>query len=168
MWWERSGRTAGICDDCNADIRQGEGFLAGSHLICDRCMRENPLNVVTLDKLREDASYYGPNSLRKARRFWKPEFVIREAHIWIEGSRDEKLGAEILKTLQPESVQYGKLRFVTYQVESPWPSNENIVVRATAALRMRGIDLRAHVSREEVRVQEGTAHGKKFYALYLK
>jgi hypothetical protein len=98
----------------------------------------------------------------------KPEFIKREAHIWIEGSSDEKLGAEILRTLQPESVQHGELRFVTYQVESPWPSNESLIGAAAVALLARGVDLRALMRRDEVRVEEGKAHGRKFYALYLK
>jgi hypothetical protein len=164
LWWESSGRTAAICEDCNADIRQGEGFLAGSRLICDRCMRENPFYVVTLEKLRGDPDYYGANLLRKARRLWKPEFVIREAHIWLEGSSDGKVGREILRALQPESAQYGELRFHMYEAGSPWPSSEDLFTRAFVTLLRKGID----VDRGEVKIQEGTAHGRKFYALYLK
>ncbi len=92
---------------------------------------------------------------------------IREAHIWLEGSSETNLGAEIIRTLQPQSVQNSKLHLFMYKVESPFPSNNDLFTRAIVVFRMSGIDLSALINRGEVQVQEGTAHGRRFYALYL-
>jgi hypothetical protein len=38
VWWSTTSGTNGICDDCNSDLKKGDGYrLVGNHMCCERC-----------------------------------------------------------------------------------------------------------------------------------
>ena len=100
-------------------------------------------------------------------RFGKNPFIIGEAHIWIEGGAPPESGKNILQTLQPLSCERNKeLKFSIYPVTAPWAENEqSMIARATATLMTRGVRLKGD---GDCQFQVGEAHGKRFFALYLR
>lgn len=67
-WRKSQQRSQGICNDCNDDIAQGQGYLFGTDLICENCVRKGLLTE-GLESLRNNPHYYGSALLRKARPF---------------------------------------------------------------------------------------------------
>src|SRR5262249_3909938 len=66
-WWEGGARGEAICDNCGSGGPRGRGYLSGTKLVCEECVR-NGLLAEGLARLREDPHYYGAALLRKARR----------------------------------------------------------------------------------------------------
>jgi hypothetical protein len=67
-WWDHTQRYSAICDECNGTVSRGEGYLKGSYLACEECLRSGPL-VEGLARLKSNPHYYGTGLLRKVRRF---------------------------------------------------------------------------------------------------
>ncbi len=67
-WWQNQQRSDAICEFCNAEIARGQGYLSGTSLICENCVRKG-LMIEGLEKLRDNPHYYGSALLRKARQF---------------------------------------------------------------------------------------------------
>jgi hypothetical protein len=65
-WWQTETRQQAICDRCNDTVQRGEGYVDGSELRCDKCVRDGLLKE-GLEKLRGNPHYYGGALLRKAR-----------------------------------------------------------------------------------------------------
>lgn len=68
-WWRTERKEVAICDTCNSPVLRDEGFLADSHLRCESCFEPSNATEAALDKLRQDAEYYGEELLDEARRF---------------------------------------------------------------------------------------------------
>jgi HEAT repeat protein len=69
-WWQSHQRSDAICDYCNRTIARGQGYLSGSYLSCEDCVRES-LMTEGLENLKENPICYGSALLRKARPFRK-------------------------------------------------------------------------------------------------
>ncbi len=67
-WWQSEQHSQAICDRCNNDIARGQGYLSGTSLICENCVRKGLMSE-GLEKLRDNPHYYGSALLRKARQF---------------------------------------------------------------------------------------------------
>ena len=67
VWWRsQQDRRDAICDSCNTAIPRGAGYLSGSSLLCEGCVRRG-IGAEGLTQLRRDPHYYGAALLRKAR-----------------------------------------------------------------------------------------------------
>lgn len=69
-WWQQQNeqRSSAICDHCNSDMRRGEGYLLGSNLNCETCVRQG-LMAEGLEMLKKNPHYYGVALLRKVRNY---------------------------------------------------------------------------------------------------
>lgn len=68
LWWNQNQRAGGICDNCNAPMRRGEGYHNGSGVICQDCVMKST-GADKLESLRKNPDWFGESELRKARNF---------------------------------------------------------------------------------------------------
>lgn len=68
QWWKTESRTQALCDACGSPVLRDDGYLRINDLMCKQCC-ESHLGADSLEKLRENPSYFGEWELRKARYF---------------------------------------------------------------------------------------------------
>lgn len=66
-WWKTQKQREISCNHCYENIHNGEGYLEGSGIICEKCVRS--LTKDGVEQLRSKPHYYGSGTLRKARQF---------------------------------------------------------------------------------------------------
>jgi len=66
-WWQRQTQHTALCDHCNCEIIDGNGFLIGSWLRCDDCTYRAVVGARS--KLRENPDYFGPGMLENAKDY---------------------------------------------------------------------------------------------------
>ena len=68
-WWSTTTRSEGICDDCNGDLKKGEGYLrVGNYMCCEPCT-DGLLDISDWDRaLQNIDAYFGPGIPHHIRR----------------------------------------------------------------------------------------------------
>ena len=89
---------------------------------------------------------------------------IKQAHIFVEGHGDTRLGPEVVRALHPEFLtQPTPPRIEVHAVVGQWPAD--MFAYAYTALRAHwGIAL----TTTNCLLQDGSAYGKRLYMVYVK
>jgi hypothetical protein len=80
LWWNRNQRAGGICDDCNAPMKRGEGYHNGSSVVCQDCAMKST-GVDKLESLRKNPDWFGESELRKARNFISGAYRLERGEV---------------------------------------------------------------------------------------
>jgi hypothetical protein len=67
QWWQAASPMTAVCDRCNCDIDEGDGFLIGTWLRCEDCTYRAVVGAY--DRLRKDPDYFGPGALQQATEY---------------------------------------------------------------------------------------------------
>lgn len=93
--------------------------------------------------------------------------LVREAHFWIEKGGSKELATEILKATHPEVFDNPEFRLAIHDVPS-WPEGaDQILYYAMGTLLTHGAPA-APPDNDSWIQQNGTAHGKRFLAIYMR
>ncbi|MGE3512569.1 MAG: hypothetical protein AB7N65_27205 [Vicinamibacterales bacterium] len=90
--------------------------------------------------------------------------TITQAHIFVEGRGDARLGSEVVRALHPEfSAQPNPPRIEVHPIVGHWPTD--MFAYAYTALRAHhGLAL----TTTNCLLQDGSAYGKRLYMVYVK
>ncbi len=94
-WWSSTLRRDGACDDCNGDLKYGDGYLRpGNYLCCERCT-DRLLDSTEWERAMPDIEgYFGPNV---------PEHIRRLAQ-----HNDQTQPISVAKRIRPEANSFEK------------------------------------------------------------